>query len=87
MPAGNPTNHYLRRLHNLAVNLGWLAWPILAKRAWPKIMTARRRAVTAEEHARIVAAEPNTERRELLRIAVGDRLFPGRRRQSPRGKY
>ena len=21
-------------LHNLAVNLGWLAWPILAKRAW-----------------------------------------------------
>lgn len=24
------TNHYLRRLHNLAIDLGWLAWPILA---------------------------------------------------------
>ncbi len=33
---GNATNHYLRRLHNPAVNLGWLPWPILAKRAWPK---------------------------------------------------
>src|SRR6266853_4610354 len=29
--AGRPsTNHYLRRLHNLALGLGWLAWPILA---------------------------------------------------------
>src|SRR5437667_9049149 len=33
---GNCVTHYLRRLHNLAVDLGWLAWPILAKRAWPK---------------------------------------------------
>ncbi len=61
--AGNATHHYLRRLHNLAVNLGWLAWPILAKRAWPRLITGRRRAVTADEHARIVAAEPNAERR------------------------
>jgi integrase len=69
MHAGrNSTNHYLRRLHNLAVNLGWLAWPILAKRAWPKIMTGRRRAVTADEHARIVAAEPNIERRAFYEL-------------------
>jgi integrase len=69
MHAGrNSTNHYLRRLHNLAVNLGWLAWPILAKRAWPRIMTGRRRAVTADEHARIVAAEPNTERRAFYEL-------------------
>ncbi len=32
---GNCVAHYLRRLHILAVDLGWLAWPILAKRAWP----------------------------------------------------
>ncbi len=66
MHAGrNTTNHYLRRLHNLAINLGWLAWPILAKQAWPKIMTARRRAVTRDEHARIIAAEKNAERRNF----------------------
>jgi hypothetical protein len=27
------TNHYLRRLHNLAVGLGWLPWPLLAQHA------------------------------------------------------
>jgi len=64
----NSTNHYMRRLHNLAVNLGWLAWPILAKRAWPKIISGRRRAVTAAEHARIVAAEPNPERRAFYEL-------------------
>jgi integrase len=34
--------------------------------AWPKLIrTARRRAVTAEEHERIIAAEKNTERRNF----------------------
>ena len=47
---GNCVGHYLRRLHNLAVDLGWLAWPILAKRAWPKIRSQSKRAITAEEH-------------------------------------
>ena len=69
MRAGrNTTNHYLRRLHNLAVNLGWLAWPILAKKAWPKIIKSRRRAVTAGEHERIVAAERNPERRAFYEL-------------------
>jgi hypothetical protein len=36
---GNCVAHYLRRLHNLALDLGWLPWPILAKRAWPKILS------------------------------------------------
>lgn len=34
---GNSVGHYLRRFHNLALNLGWLAWPILHKAVWPKI--------------------------------------------------
>ena len=55
--------HYLRRLHNLAVDLGWLPWPILAKRAWPKIRSQSKRAITAEEHAAVIASEQNTERR------------------------
>jgi hypothetical protein len=40
-----------------------LAWPILAKRVWPKIRAKRRRAVTAEEHAKIIASEKNLEKR------------------------
>ena len=55
----------MRRLHNLAINLGWLAWPILAKQAWPRMITARRRAIKREEHTRIINAEQNTERRNF----------------------
>jgi integrase len=60
---GNSVGHYLRRLHNLAVDLGWLAWPILAKRVWPKIRSATRRAITQDEHELIICSEQNTERR------------------------
>ncbi len=60
---GTSTNNYLRGIHNLALNLGWLAWPILAKKAWPKIRYKVRRSISAAEHARIVAAEPGDERR------------------------
>ena len=60
---GNCVAHYLRRLHNLAVDLGWLAWPILAKRAWPKIRSQSKRAITAEEHAAVIASEKNAARR------------------------
>ena len=59
---GNCVAHYLRRLHNLALDLGWLAWPILAKRAWPKIRSQSKRAITAEEHATVIASEKNAER-------------------------
>jgi len=60
---GNCVAHYLRRLHNLALDLGWLPWPILAKRAWPKIRSQSKRAITAEEHAAVIASEKNPERR------------------------
>ncbi|HEX7517285.1 MAG TPA: tyrosine-type recombinase/integrase [Chthoniobacterales bacterium] len=60
--------HYLRRLHNLAVDLGWLAWPILAKRAWPKIQSQQKRAITAEEHAAVIACEGNNERRAYYEL-------------------
>ena len=60
---GNCVGHYLRRLHNLAVDLGWLAWPILARRAWPKIRSQQKRAITAEEQRAVIASEKNAERR------------------------
>jgi integrase len=65
---GNCVAHYLRRLHNLAVGLGWLAWPILAKRAWPKIRSPSKRAITAEEHAAVIASEKNPERRAYYEL-------------------
>ncbi len=60
---GNCVAHYLRRLHNLAVDLGWLPWPVLAKRAWPQIRSRSKRAITAEEHGAVIALEKNVERR------------------------
>src|SRR5437660_7368677 len=65
---GNCVAHYLRRLHNLALDLGWLPWPILAKRAWPKIRTQNKRAITAEEHAAVIASEKNPERRAYYEL-------------------
>src|SRR5438034_2544574 len=65
---GNCVAHYLRRLHNLALDLGWLPWPILAKRAWPKIRSQSKRAITAEEHAAIIASEKNPERRAYYEL-------------------
>src|SRR5437773_3076819 len=65
---GNCVAHYLRRLHNLAVDLGWLAWPILAKRAWPKIRSQSKRAITAEEHGAVIALEKNPERRAYYEL-------------------
>ncbi len=62
--AGNSTIHYLRRLHNLAVDLGWLPWPALPKAQWPKVISKRSRAITADEHAKIVGSERNQEKRD-----------------------
>lgn len=65
---GNCVAHYLRRLHNLAIDLGWLPWPILAKRAWPKIHSQSKRAITAEEHKAVIACEKNPERRAYYEL-------------------
>jgi integrase len=65
---GNCVAHYLRRLHNLALDVGWLPWPILAKRAWPKIRSQSKRAITAEEHAAVIASEKNLERRSYYEL-------------------
>jgi hypothetical protein len=54
--------HYLKRLHNLALGLGWLAFPVLAPRLWPKLRFKAKRGITLAEHQRILAAERNPER-------------------------
>jgi integrase len=55
------TNIHLREIHNLCLAMGWLPWPIIPQRQWPKIRYGIKRAITAEEHQRIVAREKNPE--------------------------
>jgi integrase len=54
--------HYLKRLHNLALNLGWLAHPVLVPALWPKPQFKAKRGITMAEHRSILAAEKNPER-------------------------
>lgn len=61
-------SHYLKRLHNLALGLGWLAFPVLAPRLWPKLNFQPKRALTRAEHLRILTAEKNSERNLYYRL-------------------
>lgn len=63
------TNVYLRRIHNFALDMNWLAWPIIAKRQWPAVEYAEKRAITLAEHLAIVAREQNPERKAYYRLA------------------
>lgn len=62
------TNMFLRRIHNFAVGMHWLPWPILPKLQWPRIKHGDRRAITAEEHARIIERERNPEHRAYYEL-------------------
>lgn len=63
---GVSTNFFLRRLHNFAVEMNWLPWPILPKKRWPQLSFKEKRAITAEEHRTIVAHEPNPEKQAFF---------------------
>jgi hypothetical protein len=55
------TNVVLRRMHNFAFDMNWLAWPILPKKKWPKVVYREKRGITREEHEKIIAREINPE--------------------------
>jgi hypothetical protein len=42
------TNVYLRRLHNFALGVNWLACPILPRRQWPAVHYGEHRAITLD---------------------------------------
>ena len=54
--------HFLKRVHNLALALGWIPVHVLAPALWPNPRPKPKRAITIEEHQRILAAEKNRER-------------------------
>ncbi len=63
------TNVYLRRLHNFCVDMNWLPWPLIPKRQWPAVRFKDKRAITWEEHCKIVARELNLERKAFYQLA------------------
>lgn len=62
------TNIYLRRIHNFALNMHWLPWPILPKASWPKLKHREKRAITAEEHHLIILREHNPATRAYYEL-------------------
>lgn len=62
------TNLYLRRLHNFALDMSWLPWPVLPRKNWPIIRFKEKRAITRQEHEAIVAREPNPEWRAFYEL-------------------
>jgi hypothetical protein len=66
--AGTSAHKWLRILHNRALDLGWLLTPVLARKLWPRLRTKKTKAITAEQHARLVATEPDNEFRLYLEM-------------------
>lgn len=62
------TNMFLRRLHNFAVGMHWLPWPVLPKLQWPGVHHKERRAITYEEHQMIINREHNSEIRSYYEL-------------------
>jgi integrase len=57
------TRHYLKLLHGAAFELGWLAGrTILTRKAWTPVVPKPKRAITWDEHCKIIASEQSRER-------------------------
>ncbi|MGA9778217.1 MAG: hypothetical protein WBS33_08090, partial [Verrucomicrobiia bacterium] len=61
------TNVYLRRIHNFALDMTWLPWPVLPKKRWPAVEFKEKRGITLAEHLAIVAREQNPERKAFYK--------------------
>ncbi len=59
---------FLKRLHNFALNLGWIALPIVAPYLWPKYEPKDRRGITLDEHQTVLAKEQNAEWKLFLEL-------------------
>jgi integrase len=62
------TNVYLRRIHNYAANMHWLPWQVLPKPNWPGVKHGEKRAITFEEHQKIIAREFNPATRAYYEL-------------------
>lgn len=62
------TNAFLRKMHNFALDMNWLPASVVPKRQWPAIRYKEKRAITFEEHQKILAAEVNSERKVFYQL-------------------
>ncbi|HEV2210246.1 MAG TPA: tyrosine-type recombinase/integrase [Verrucomicrobiae bacterium] len=62
------TNSYLRRMHRFALDMNWLPWVVLPTKRWPVLKFKQKRAITWEEHQRILASEKNPEWRSYYEM-------------------
>jgi integrase len=60
--------YFLKRLHNFALSLGWIALPIIAPCLWPKYEPKDRRGITREEHQSVLAKEKKAEWKLYLEL-------------------
>jgi len=79
------TNVYLRRLHNFCVDMTWLPWPLIPKRQWPAVHYKDKRAITQEEHQKIIACRTQSGAQSPLPALLAPRSQPGRYRE-PEGR-
>ena len=52
---------FLRKLHSFCLNMNWLPWPIIPTAQWPAVKHKDKRAITLDEHYRILSGERNPE--------------------------
>lgn len=64
----NSTVMFLQTLHSDALGMGWIPGPILPRKRWPRVQKKVRRAVTEDEHHRLVAAIPELEWKLYLQL-------------------
>ena len=62
------TNVYLRRVHNFALDMNWLPSAVIRKKRWPKVSFKEKRAITHEEHQKIIRRERNPEWRAFYEL-------------------
>ena len=60
--------YFLKRLHNFALNLGWIALPVVAPYLWPKYEARDRRGITLAEHQSVLAKEKKAEWKLFLEL-------------------
>jgi integrase len=60
--------YFLKRLHNFALSLGWIALPIVAPYLWPKYAAKDRRGITREEQETVLLAEKKAEWKLFLEL-------------------
>ncbi len=57
------TPAFFRCVHNWALGLGWLPWPILPHKLWPDMKARKKRGIAANEHQTIITSEKSEESR------------------------